>query len=545
MSKPHYKLTASGPQLATPAVPRVGAVAHMAASPSHPDLRAWWPNAGSADADINPELGLMRARSRDLTRNHGVADGARQTYLDNIVGCGLRLAAKPDWRVLKRDRVWAEEWANTVQAHWALYWGNRGCDAGETLVGDGLTAQIFNSAFLNGEGLALPLWLPDRGYRHATCFQVIEPDRLSNPHGQPDTATLRGGVEINTYGKPLAYWIQSAHPGDAMFTGGGISEWQRIPATTEWGRARVVHLHDRERSGQSRGKPSLASVMRQFKVLGDFTNAELKAAVANALVAIIVESNLSQESIVELFSSNPAALETYQAGLAQRGRASIDFMGAQIVPVPLGDKVSSFSPARPSTSFEPFVTTLFRHMAAGLHIPYELLLKDFSKTNYSSARAALLEAYRFFKGRRKWLSTYWASPDYRLWLEEVVNAGLVDAPDFYEHWEAYCRCTWIGDGRGWVDPLKEGKAAELRMQLNLTTLQDECAEQGGDWEENLEQRARELQRMKELETQYSITFPSQSATAPANVAVDPSLDPEADPDQQTPQEQRAAAGAVA
>ena len=141
---------------------------------------------------------------------------------------------------------------------------------------------------------------------------------------------------------------------------------------------------------------------------------------------------------------------------------------------------------------------MLRHIGTGLNIPYELLLKDFSKTNYSSARSALLEAWRYFNGRRQWLSTYWATPVYELWLEEAVNKGLVDAPDFYENRYAYTRCKWIGPGRGWVDPVKEAQACQIRMDIGLSTLEAECAGQGLDWEEVLEQRAREKAKLAEL-----------------------------------------------
>ncbi len=87
---------------------------------------------------------------------------------------------------------------------------------------------------------------------------------------------------------------------------------------------------------------------------------------------------------------------------------------------------------------------------------------------------------------------------YELWLEEAVNKGLVDAPDFYENRYAYTRCKWIGPGRGWVDPVKEAQACQIRMEIGLSTLEAECAGQGLDWEEVLEQRAREKERMKEL-----------------------------------------------
>ena len=512
MAKPHIKLKTRDSGGLT-----VGAEAFQASSQSHPDLRRWSPFPGSADSDLLPELGRISSRSRDLVRNHGIASGARQTQLDNIVGCGLRLSAKPNWKVLKRDRKWAEEWGNNVEAWYQTWWNTTTCDVAETLTGDGLATQSFNGAFVNGEALTLPLWMPERGYRFSTCLQNVEADRLSNPNHGPNTDRLRGGIEIDGYGKPLAYHIRSVHPGEVffasrsfIFTQGAIGKWDRIPAVTDWGRKRVIHLHDKERSGQSRGIPALAAVMRQFKVLGDFTTAELKAAASNALVAMVIESSIEQEGIVNLLSQDAEALKKYTEGLSTDKRSAIDYQGAMILPVPMGTKISSVSPGRPSSSFEPFVTTLLRHIGAGLNIPYELLLKDFSKTNYSSARAALNEAWRFFRGRRKWMASYWYAPVYALWLEEAVNAGIVDAPDFYENWEAYCRCFWIGDGRGYVDPLKEQQASRGRMEDSTSTLELECAEQGLDWEEMLEQQARELQRRKELETEYGITFPSPS-----------------------------------
>lgn len=49
-----------------------------------------------------------------------------------------------------------------------------------------------------------------------------------------------------------------------------------------------------------------------------------------------------------------------------------------------------------------------------------------------------------------------------------------------------------------VDPVKEAQASQIRMEAGLSTLEDECASQGLDWEEVLMQRVRELKRMKEL-----------------------------------------------
>jgi lambda family phage portal protein len=473
--------------------------AYLAASLDHPDLRRWQPASASADADLLPERQTMAARSRDLARNSGVAEGALQTITDNVIGVGLRLVSTPDYRLLGKTKEWAEEWSTQVESLWRTWAESMDCDAGRSLDFTGLTVQMFRSGWLNGEGLALPLWFSRPGAKFNLRLQVIEPDRLSNPQGRIDGPRLRGGIEIDEYGAPMAYHIQRAHPGDrAMAAVADMLTWERVPAFTEWGRRRVIHAHDRERAGQSRGKPSLSAVMRQFKVLKDFTDAELKAAVVNAKVAMVTKSNLSPETVAELLSSNADARQEYESALTERGLSTIAMEDGQIIPLALGEDLAGFTPARPSGSFDPFVTSIFRHIATGLNIPYELLMKDFSRTNYSSARAALIEAWRFFRGRRQWISTYWARPVFELWLEEAVNLGLVEAPDFYENLAAYARCRWIGPGRGWIDPTKEADAAKIRMDSSLSTLEAECAEQGLDWEEVLEQRAAEKARMQEL-----------------------------------------------
>ena len=73
------------------------------------------------------------------------------------------------------------------------------------------------------------------------------------------------------------------------------------------------------------------------------------------------------------------------------------------------------------------------------------------------------------------------------------------APEFPEFRSAYARCRWIGPGRGWVDPVKERQGAVLGLDAGFSTLENEAAEQGHDWEEVLHQRAKEVGMMKNLD----------------------------------------------
>ena len=464
---------------------------YKGASLSAKELLSWRPLRHSADMELDGELSTLVARSRDLIRNNGIASGAIQTLVDNVVGNGLKLVSIPGHRILGLDIDYLEEWARKVESLWRIWSESVYCDAARKLNFNSQTALIFRSVIENGEALALVLWRENSANPFATCFQLLEPDRLSNPDFKQNSEFLRDGIEINQYGEAENYWISKYYPNDYYY-GQGANTWQKIAAQTPFGRKLILHVHHPERIGQNRGKPLFTSIMPLFKMLDHYERSELKASVVNAMIAAFIETPMDSESIAEMFG------ESVDDYLEKRKDWSVKLEGGSIIPVFPGDKVSAFTPSRPNSSYAAFVENVLRHIGTGLNIPLELLMKDFSKTNYSSARAALIEAWRFFNGRRSWIINYWAKPVFELWLEESVNRGLIEAPNFYEKKAAWCRCKWIGPGRGWVDPVKEAQASQIRMESGLSTLEDECASQGLDWEEVLMQRVRELKRMREL-----------------------------------------------
>jgi lambda family phage portal protein len=256
--------------------------------------------------------------------------------------------------------------------------------------------------------------------------------------------------------------------------------------------------------------------MREFRMATHWTRTELQSQIANSLIAAFLKTSLSQEQAAEMFSSGDDA-GTYWKSAVEEWRPMLK--GGAIIPLPPGAEVQSHIPGRPNNAFESFLINVLRNISAAFNIPYELLAKDFSRTNYSSARAALLEAWRYFLGRRRWLMDYWLNPILDLWLEEAVNAGRIQAPGFYENRYAYSRARWVFAGRGWVDPSKEADGQSKRMENNTTTLEHECAEQGLDWEEVIEQRAAEVQMMDALGVPHK--QPSESASAAAESSATP------------------------
>lgn len=503
--------------------------AHFAASRRAREFAQFNPPLLSADAENFGELSTIAARALDLDRNNPIASGAINTNVDNIVGTGLRLAAKPDYKALGKTKEWADELANTVEALWRTFADTLDFDAARQLTFGGMTALQLRTAFLSGDGLALPLWFnPGErpGTKWSTALQAVDPARLGCPDGRLSTEKNREGIELNDWGEPIAYHIRKTHPGDIWSIFGTDSRFERIPARTAFGRRRVIHLYDKRRPGQTRGKSILTQVMAPFKMLDHYQRIELQTAVINSMIAAFIETPMDGATIAEMFGGGKEYVE-------QKSGWEVKLEGAGVIPLYPGEKMSAFNPGRPNSAYSAFVEAVLRTIGAGLNMPYELVLKDFSKTNYSSARAAMLEAWRYFIGRRQWLSDYWCTPVYELFLEEAIDKGLVPGvtlDDFYENKTAYCRAKWIGPGRGWVDPAKEAQAADLRMKSGVTTLEDECAEQGRDWEEQLEQRSRERAKALELGLEDIHAPPAQGGAPGMQLEPFPSDEEETDDD---------------
>lgn len=473
--------------------------AHYSASREARELRQWHPTLASPDADLWGELDTIVARQRDIVRNHGLASGAIQTLVDNVIGTGFRLAPKPNGRVLGWDRDKGREWARDVAAKFRTWATSKTFDVAGELNLASMTSLVFRTGLMHGEALALPYYLERPGAMWRTCLQPIDPDRLGTPLGKTADPNVRLGVEVDQYGGPSAYWITKRHPFDISSANYGMNEWERIPARTEFGRRRVLHINDKERTGQTRGKPIMSSVLPQFRMLSDYQRNEMKSAIVNSMIAAFIKSPMSGEQLLDVFGGTPGdnegAFKKYQT---QRNGWDTSLEGGAIIPMFPGDELQSFNSGRPNAVYRDFCETVSRQMGVALNLPYELFMKDFSKTSYASVRAALMEAWRFFTGRRKWMCDNWLQEVYELWLEEAVNRGIVVAPGFYELRQAYCEAEWIGSAEGYVDPVREIQAAESRIRVGVSTLEKEAARQGMDWEENAHQRADELKLWREL-----------------------------------------------
>jgi lambda family phage portal protein len=448
---------------------------------------AWSPGVRDADGDSLRDLRSLRARSRDLVRNSPIAAGFVDTKVSHVVGSGLSLQSRIDAQALGLTQEQAEAWQRNTERRFGVWAASVYSDAaGEQ---DFYEQQdlALRTQIESGDAFAALPHKPREGWPFRLVVQLIEADRICNPNGAGDTDRIAGGLERDEYGEPLAAFVCSHHPG-SMVSLSGV-KWTRVPLRGERsGRRNLLQLKRKLRPGQARGIPELAPIIATVKQMERYATAEVDAAVNAAAQAVFAK--MDPEAFEDIFNADAQKAIVDKAsqwdGGIQSGRVINLLPGEDIVAPELG---------RPNPNFDPFFSAFMRFVGMGVNIPVEVLTKHF-QSSYSAARAALMDAWRNFKARRLWLASKFCQPVYEEWLADEVAEGRIAAPGFFADAlvrAAWCSASWSGDGPGALDPVKEANAAQLRMEMGLSTLADETlAYSGGDWQANHAQRVREV-----------------------------------------------------
>lgn len=468
------------------------------ASRSRRSLAGWMPTPGDADADALPDLPDLRARCADLARNAPVAGGAINTTCNHVVGSGLSLQCSVDADFLGLDEDTADGWQQDVERKFNAWWETTDCDITRTQTGYGLQDLSLRGEIVRGDCFAVLTQASWARGPVKLAVQLIEADRCCNPDRKPNTEALVEGVELDAAGAPVAYHFASGNPYRRGQGKRSALTWRRIPAFgSRTGRRNVLHLFDRDRIGLTRGVPMLAPVIEPLKQLERYTEAELMAAVVSGLFTVFIETEGQSQVMPSALTGAPASSPSAASTGGWDGK-----LGNGLV-VELGhkEKIETANPGRPNAQFDPFVNAIVRQIGMMLGIPYEVLVKHYT-SSYSAARAAMLDAWRYFRTRRDRHATYFCAPIFEAWMDEAVASGYVSAPGYFADplvRRAWLGHTWIGDGPGSLDPVKEVAAAESRVTLGISTREAESIlHDGGKLRPKLRQLSREARLMREL-----------------------------------------------
>lgn len=506
--------TLVGPQ----AVPMAFGGAYDGAARFDKQLADWSPPLQSADLDILPDKEILDARSRDAARNDAYLQGGATMHKDSIVGAMYFLNAKPNIAVLGYDEAWAEEFQQEVEAKFTL-WGeslHNWVDAART---NNFTAMIRLGVGVycgGGEMLATVEWLRDTGREFSTAIQMVDCDRLATPYEFQNDSMVRAGIRRNQFGAPQTYYIKTRHKTDYGMWYGDPTNFKAVDAYKPWGRQQVVYIREQMRVDQTRAIADIVAGLKEIAITRKFRDVTLQNAVVNAMYAASIESELPPQAVYEQLGGGNIGeaitdyATSFLAGIDQYvGSARhMKIDGVKIPHLYPGTKLQLRPAGSPGGVGQDFEQSLLRYIAVLLGVSYEELSKDYTKTNYSSARAAMLNTWKFMQARKKIVADKFANIIYRLWLEEAINKNMLKSfpanaakilyTDGYLNmmFDALTQGDWIGAARGQIDELKETQAATLRIKYGLSTHEDELSRLGKDWRVVYAQLEREKKERK-------------------------------------------------
>ncbi|MFI3241210.1 MAG: phage portal protein [Alphaproteobacteria bacterium] len=450
----------------------------------------WHTLMGSADNASIYDLPILRDRSRDLLRNAPLACGAVHTVITNVIGTGLKPQSHIDREILKpylKTEEAMEKFERDAERIFKLWSENKDCDITRSQSFTQMQALVLRSCLESGDVFIVRRFKQYKENPFETTLQVIEADRVDNPN-RIKADNIIAGVELNDDGSPAYYHIYDKNPNDLE---DGVATAHKVPVFDSNGRRQVLHIFSRTRPDLTRGIPYLAPVIESLKQLDRYSEAEIMAAVISSMFTVFVKTE-SEEGLAPM-----SPLPEAHSNKPSRG-GDYQMSSGAILDLAPNESIEIADPKRPNQAFDGFVQSVLRQIGVALEIPFEILIKHFT-ASYSAAQAALVEAWKAFSTRRKWIASDFCQPVYEMVITEAIAKGILHAPAFFSSpfiRSAYLGTEWIGPPRGQIDQLKEIKAAQQRVDLGVSTLAEETAIiTGGDWEVKHKQRAKE-QRLR-------------------------------------------------
>ena len=417
--------------------------------------RRHWAGADglSANAANSPEVRQrLRNRARYEVANNSYAKGIVLTLANDVVGTGPRLqlltaSGKANRRIEQEFFAWSRavrlpEKLRTMRIAQA--------EAGEAFA-------VLTSNWQLPTDVTLDL-------------RLIEADQVTTPDLEPARRNSVDGIVFDSAWNPIEYHVLRSHPGDGAHT----LDYDRIPA------ASMLHLFRADRPGQARGIPDITPALPLFAMLRDYSLATLDAAKAAAYFAGII------------YTDAPANGEAD----AVEPMDQIELERNMLLTMPGGWKVSQIEAQQPSASYSEFKREILNEISRCLNMPFNVAAANSSGYNYASGRLDHQTYFKSIRVEQSHLECVILDRILSAWFDEaaLIPGLLPGGLGPYAFWPH----QWFWDGHEHVDPAKEANAQATRLASHTTTLADEYARRGQDWETQLRQRAKELSLMAEL-----------------------------------------------
>lgn len=441
-------------------------------TPKHPDPVAKYDAAGTGRRTAGwttPSSGPQRAiqglqkirdRARDVTRNDWSGESAAQKWSTNLIGVGIRPRFKRIPEGARRQAIvdlW-EDWTRQADADCVLdFYGLQTLAVRAWLE----SGEVFMR--LRPRQVDAPLVVPLQVQLvEAEFVPLHDADMWA---GMTPGNKIRQGIEINRFGRRVAYWMHREHPGDGKGLV-SIDKLVRVPA------AQVRHIFCPTRPGQMRGVSALAAVLMRLRAAGNMEDAVLdRQVLANLFVSFITKAlpddwdgeTDPKTGLPSYYSDSGRPMTSMEPGTQQ-----------ELLP---GEDVKFANPPEAGVAHSDYMRTVHMGTASASGLPYEIFSGDIRGVSDRTLRVVILE-FRRFARQRQWqvVIPMMCQPCVDAWAEAAALIGKLRLSEV----DAAKRVEWAPEGWEHIHPVQDPQGKILEINAKLRSRSSVIGERGDD-----------------------------------------------------------------
>lgn len=418
-------------------------------------------SGASGDAVMAGTGNRLRETARYLEENDGITTGILDDLVNNIVGTGLTV--EPGARLAGGDP--AEKLNQALRELWEE-WHERPEITGQ-FPGSEAERMVARTWLRDGEVFVQHVDGPLAPHPSSIPYslELLEPDYVPMDVVPRSTSnTVIHGVETDTWGRRLAYYVYLQHPGNSLapFSAQGISaslaQVKRVAAE------RMMHVRFTRRLHQTRGVPIAHAAINTLYDLKDAWESERVAMrVAAAFTAYVKRTPDYQSTAID-DTTGARSLELAPG-----------MIWDSLMP---GEEVGTIGHDRPNDQFDPFTQSLLRTIAGATGTRYSAIAHRYDGT-YSAQRQELVEGAVSYRRLLAYLIGVFYRPVWRRLVDIARLSGRIVVPRGVQERSLYAP-EFRGPVLPWIDPLKEIQAYREAVEAGFRSRQQVIRDLGSD-----------------------------------------------------------------
>jgi capsid protein len=423
-------------------------------------------SSGSGDAHSRYDRPRLMKQSRAFYSDNAIYKGMIDRAVGYIIGNGFELQVKTNNTNFnkKTEGLW-KDFYKKPEIRGLL----SGPECGRMTLADVMIAGD-TGAIKTNKGL----------------LQMIEAEQIYGRHQAED------GIEKNIYGTPVTYWVCPYNENGHLRTG---SARNISPAD-------FLFITNPERISSTRGVPACQSAFPMLHRINDTCDSE---AIAMQLLSRLVISLTREQS--DQMAYIESKVDPAKAGADTSGELATrltELSYAIIFHAKPGEKIEGIERNIPGKNFGESLRMFLRLLGLPLGLPLEIILLDWTKSNYSQSRAVLEQAFQSFIFWQGKIADFYYSPLFEWKLEGWRESGLLGNRKEIPY-------SWIRPSYPWIDQLKEAKAKAEMCDRGFMTHGEVTKSRGQDREEVVSIKETEvrgaIEIVKKIEADTGVKVP--------------------------------------